>query len=204
MIYKYILDKQKNIHKFSLKAPLLCRKKLYPIILLSVSFRGHILTTFFNSDALWLQFPGPCLWVSPYNLLGRFRGFKCVQRELGTSLVVQWLIRLHISNVGGLGLILGPGTRSHITTTKTQSSPINTLGIPGGSMLKNLLASAGDSRQETWVWWGRFPGGGNGNPLQYFCQENPMDRGAWWAQPVGSQRVRHGWVSTRRAPTDSV
>ena len=27
---------------------------------------------------------------------------------------------------------------------------------------------------------GRFPGGGNGNPLQYSCQDNPMDRGAWW------------------------
>ena len=29
--------------------------------------------------------------------------------------------------------------------------------------------------------WGRSPGGGNGNPLQYSCLENPMDRGAWWA-----------------------
>ena len=28
---------------------------------------------------------------------------------------------------------------------------------------------------------GRSPGGGNGNPLQYSCLENPMDRGAWWA-----------------------
>ena len=28
---------------------------------------------------------------------------------------------------------------------------------------------------------GRSPGGGYGNPLQYFCLENPMDRGAWWA-----------------------
>ena len=28
---------------------------------------------------------------------------------------------------------------------------------------------------------GRFPGGGHGNPLQYTCLENPMDRGAWWA-----------------------
>jgi len=27
---------------------------------------------------------------------------------------------------------------------------------------------------------GRFPGEGNGNPLQYSCLENPMDRGAWW------------------------
>ena len=29
--------------------------------------------------------------------------------------------------------------------------------------------------------WGRFPGGGHDNPLQYSCLENPMDRGAWWA-----------------------
>ena len=29
--------------------------------------------------------------------------------------------------------------------------------------------------------WGRSPGGGHGNPLQYSCWENPMDRGAWWA-----------------------
>ena len=39
---------------------------------------------------------------------------------------------------------------------------------------------------------GRFPGGGNGNPLQYSCLENPMDRGAW-CRPLsmGLQRVRH-------------
>ena len=28
--------------------------------------------------------------------------------------------------------------------------------------------------------WGRSPGGGHGNPLQYSCLQNPMDRGAWW------------------------
>ena len=33
--------------------------------------------------------------------------------------------------------------------------------------------------------WGRLPGGGNGNPLQYSCQENPMDRGAWQATVCG-------------------
>ena len=32
---------------------------------------------------------------------------------------------------------------------------------------------------------GRSPGGGNGNPLRYFCQGNPMDRGAWWATVHG-------------------
>ena len=38
---------------------------------------------------------------------------------------------------------------------------------------------------------GRSPGGGNGNPLQYSCLENPMDRGAWHAAVLGLQRVRH-------------
>ena len=39
---------------------------------------------------------------------------------------------------------------------------------------------------------GRSPGGGNGNPFQYSCLENPMDRGAWWPiQSMGSHRVRH-------------
>ena len=35
------------------------------------------------------------------------------------------------------------------------------------------------------------PGGGNCNPLQYSCLENPMDGGAWWATVHGSQRVGH-------------
>ena len=44
-------------------------------------------------------------------------------------------------------------------------------------MIKNMPANAGDmdSTPES----GRFPGGGNGNPLQYSCLENPMDRGVW-------------------------
>ena len=33
--------------------------------------------------------------------------------------------------------------------------------------------------------WGRSPGEGNGNPLQYSCLENPMDGGAWWATVHG-------------------
>ena len=38
---------------------------------------------------------------------------------------------------------------------------------------------------------GRSPGGGHGNPLQYSCLENPMNRGAWQLQSTGSQRIRH-------------
>ena len=39
--------------------------------------------------------------------------------------------------------------------------------------------------------WGRSPGEGNGNPLQYPCLENPMDRAAWWATVYGVTRVTH-------------
>ena len=45
---------------------------------------------------------------------------------------------------------------------------------------------------------GRSPGGRNGNPLQYSCLENPMDRGAWRVTVHGLQRVRHdcsNWAS---------
>ena len=44
---------------------------------------------------------------------------------------------------------------------------------------------------------GRFPGEGNGNPLQYSCLENPMDRGAWCRLlSLGSQRVGHDWATS--------
>ena len=48
---------------------------------------------------------------------------------------------------------------------------------------------------------GRSPGEGNGNPLQYSCLENPMDRGAWWATVHGVARVGHDLV-TKPPPTE--
>ena len=54
------------------------------------------------------------------------------------------------------------------------------LDFPGGSAVKNLPASVGDTGDTGSIpGLGRFPGGGNGNPIQYSCLENPMDRGAW-------------------------
>ena len=50
---------------------------------------------------------------------------------------------------------------------------------------------------------GRFPGGGNGNPLQYSCLGNSVDRGAWWLlQCRGCKRVRHDWVTEQAHSTD--
>ena len=57
-------------------------------------------------------------------------------------------------------------------------------------MAKNLPANAGDAGDVGLIpESGRPPGEGNGNPLQYSCLENSMDRGAWWVQSMGLKRV---------------
>ena len=58
-------------------------------------------------------------------------------------------------------------------------------------VVKNLPANAEDVRDEASIpGSGRSPGGGHGNPLQYSCLENPMDRGAW-------QAIVHGVAKSR-------
>ena len=63
------------------------------------------------------------------------------------------------------------------------------MGFPGGSVVKNLPVNAGDAGSISV--WGRFPGEGNGNPLQYSCLENTMDGRAWKAVVHG---VRKSWT----------
>ena len=53
------------------------------------------------------------------------------------------------------------------------------MGFPGGSDSKESACNAGDPSSVPGL--GRSPGEGNGNPLQYSCLDNPMDRGAWRA-----------------------
>ena len=49
-------------------------------------------------------------------------------------------------------------------------------------VVKDPSANAGDIRELGSIpGWGRSPGEGHSNPVQYSCLENPMDRGAWWA-----------------------
>ena len=66
-------------------------------------------------------------------------------------------------------------------------------GFPGGSVVKNPPANAGDTGSIPGL--GRSPGGGNGNPLQYSCLGTPMDRGAWQARVHG---VEKEWDATER------
>ena len=60
--------------------------------------------------------------------------------------------------------------------------------FPGGSVGKESAWNAGDLGSIPGL--GRFPGEENGNPLQYSCLENPMDRGAWQATVHGGHKSR--------------
>ena len=63
------------------------------------------------------------------------------------------------------------------------------MGFPGDSVVKNPPANAGDSVLIPGL--EKSPGEGNGNPFQYCCLENPMDRGAWQATVHG---VAKSWT----------
>ena len=74
-------------------------------------------------------------------------------------------------------------------------SALPCIGFPGGTVVKNSPASAGIIRDMGLIpGLGRLPGEGNGNPLQYSCLENPMDRGVWRATVHG---VAKSWIRLR-------
>ena len=76
------------------------------------------------------------------------------------------------------------------------------MGFPRGSAGKESVCNAGD--------WGSIPGSGrspgkrNGNPLQYSCLVNVMDRGAWWATVHRVARVRHSLVTKQQQYVNSL
>ena len=71
------------------------------------------------------------------------------------------------------------------------------MGFPDGSDGKESTYNAGDLGSIPGS--GRSPGERHGNPLQYSCLENPMDRGAWWAKVHGVARVKHN-LATKPSP----
>ena len=68
--------------------------------------------------------------------------------------------------------------------------------FPGGSDRKESACNEGDP--SLFPGPGRSPGKGNGNPFQYSCLENPMDRGAWRATVHGVTRVKHNLVTKQQ------
>ena len=76
---------------------------------------------------------------------------------------------------------------SYMIKVTKKLKPIHLLGFPGGSVVKNPPANAGNMGSIPGP--GRSPGEGNGNPLQYSCLGSPKDRGAWWATVHGVTMV---------------
>ena len=69
-------------------------------------------------------------------------------------------------------------------------------------MGKETASNAGNAGDQGLIpGLGRSPGEGHGNPLQYSCLANPMDRGAWWATVMGSQQLAfHIFVTYSQLP----
>ena len=126
-----------------------------------------------------------------------------------TSLVVHCL-RLLSSTAGGVGSIPDPGTKIPCAAQHSQKKKTKTtmpawskwhlkyrlnvyVGFWGGSVVKNPPTNTGDTGSIPGS--GRFSGEGNGNPFQYSCLGNPMDRGAWGATVHGITKSRT-WLST--------
>ena len=83
----------------------------------------------------------------------------------------------------------------HISSWKHQQKAPNSL------VVKSPHANAGDIRDSGLIpGSGRSPGGGHSNPLQYYCLENPMDRGDWWAtvHRVTKSWIQRKWLSLHR------
>ena len=82
------------------------------------------------------------------------------------------------------------------------------VGLPQGLSSKESVCSTGDTGDRGSIpEWGRYPGGGNGNPLQCSCLGNPIDRGAWQATVHGitkSQIQLSNWASTHAYSTTSI
>ena len=70
------------------------------------------------------------------------------------------------------------------------------LGFPGGVVVKNSPDKAGDTGDlGSTPGSGKSPGGGRGNPLQYSCLGNPLNRGTWWTTVHG---VSKNWTLLKR------
>ena len=75
--------------------------------------------------------------------------------------------------------------------------PLNK-GFPGGASGKESACQCRRHKRQVIPGWGRSPGVGKGNPFQYSCQKNPLDRGAWWTTVHG---IAKSWTQLKQLST---
>ena len=121
-------------------------------------------------------------WLIQTRDTQKLQGFlePCVKNWGQRPTPEQEMLHVFLGNYMGLGsCVLGLGGRDqYIFFLLSQSSRASQVAL----VVKNSPDNAGDLRDEGSIpGSGRFPREGKGNPLQYSCPENPMDRGAWRA-----------------------
>ena len=85
----------------------------------------------------------------------------------------------NVSRCSQFSTVGGNYTRVRTTDLESYYEARRDGAFPGGSVVRKLPVDAGDTGLIPG--WERVPGEGNGNPLQYSCLGNCMDRGTWWA-----------------------
>ena len=121
------------------------------------------------------------LWLSQWK--GRGAG---INQEVGINVYTL----LYITQITNKDLLFSSGNYTqHFVITYKGNNLQGKYSFPDSSDCKESVSEAGDLGSI--LGWGRSPGEGNGNPFQYSCLENPMDRGAGRLQSMGSQRVRY-------------
>ena len=125
-------------------------------------------------------------------------GYTGVQWGMQRCSVVCWgargVLGCHVQ-WGVLGCSLHWGTQGTVVCSGVYWGTRSRAGFPGGSDGEDSADNAGDPG---WIpGAGRSPGGGHGNPLQYSCLENPLDRGAWRATVHGVGKSRTGLSDSR-------
>ena len=118
----------------------------------------------------------------------------CEETFLKFLMISHWCLKIQIKTLANLQpYVMSSNSKvRHLSTfnlSKDQNKSYDhffnsiRLWFPGGSAVKDLPANARDLGSIPGSV--RSPGKGNGNPFQYSCLENPMDRGAWWATVHG-------------------
>ena len=155
--------------------------------------RASSLSVFMKGFGLQLKRINPCFQIlqrkthktTPPNFLYRIvktNSLSCNQNMI----MIRWLFRSDVKKMKKQ-----TGINTHCRANQSLSLSLwASIGLPQWLRGKESACNAGNLGSIPDL--ERFPGGGHGNPLQYSCLENPMDRGTWQAiQSIVSHRVGH-------------
>jgi len=125
--------------------------------------------------------------------------YNCLNCTFGSGKFMEAKVCILQENWQGTEMLLHPETPLSFVRFQFLEDYIYPRSFQVAPVVKNLPANSGDKRDVGLnCGWGRSPWEENGNPLQYSCLENPMDRGAWKAIV---HRVTKSWTWVKHLST---